>query len=29
MEAHARTVDLRLQKYFPGHNFDLGDPVDA
>jgi sulfopropanediol 3-dehydrogenase len=29
MEAHARTADLRMQKYFPGHNFDLGDPVDA
>ena len=29
MEAHARTADLRMEKYFPGHNFDLGDPVDA
>jgi len=29
MEAHARTADIRMQKYFPGHNFDLGDPVDA
>jgi sulfopropanediol 3-dehydrogenase len=29
MEAHARTADLRLQKYFPGQDFDLGDPVDA
>jgi len=29
MEAHARTADLRMQKYFPGHNFDLGDPVEG
>jgi sulfopropanediol 3-dehydrogenase len=29
MEAHARTADLRLQKYFAGHNFDLGIPVEA
>jgi sulfopropanediol 3-dehydrogenase len=29
MEAHARTADVRLQKYFPGQDFDLGDPVDA
>ena len=29
MEAHARTADIRMNKYFPGHNFDLGDPVDA
>jgi sulfopropanediol 3-dehydrogenase len=28
MEAHARTADARMRKYFPGHNFDLGDPVD-
>ncbi len=28
MEAHARTADARMQKYFAGHNFDLGDPVD-
>src|SRR6202012_4924309 len=28
MEEHARPADLRMQKYFPGHNFDLGDPVD-
>jgi sulfopropanediol 3-dehydrogenase len=29
MEAHARTADQRMRKYFPGHNFDLGDPIDA
>ncbi|MEM8776415.1 MAG: histidinol dehydrogenase, partial [Pseudomonadota bacterium] len=23
MEAHARAADVRLAKYFPGHNFDL------
>ena len=28
MEAHARTADDRLAKYFPRHNFDLGDPVE-
>lgn len=27
MEAHARTADDRMAKYFPGHNFDLGTPV--
>ena len=27
MEAHARTADDRLAKYFPGEKFDLGDPV--
>jgi sulfopropanediol 3-dehydrogenase len=27
MEAHARTADERMAKYFPGHNFDLGEPV--
>ena len=27
MEAHARTADDRLAKYFPGQPFDLGDPV--
>ncbi len=27
MEAHARTADVRMNKYFPGHNFDLGEPV--
>lgn len=29
MEAHARTADLRLAKWFPGHNLPLGDPVEA
>jgi sulfopropanediol 3-dehydrogenase len=29
MEAHARTADARMHKYFPGHNFDLGDPVEG
>ena len=28
MEAHARTADDRMAKYFPGHNFDLGSPVE-
>jgi sulfopropanediol 3-dehydrogenase len=28
MEAHARTADARMGKYFDGHNFDLGDPVE-
>ncbi len=27
MEAHARTADDRMAKYFPGHNFDLGNQV--
>ncbi|MEO7335763.1 MAG: histidinol dehydrogenase [Caldimonas sp.] len=27
MEAHARTADDRLAKYFPGQSFDLGAPV--
>ncbi|MEN9631517.1 MAG: Sulfopropanediol 3-dehydrogenase [Pseudomonadota bacterium] len=27
MEAHARTADDRLAKYYPGQPFDLGDPV--
>lgn len=27
MEAHARTADDRLAKYFPGKSFELGDPV--
>jgi sulfopropanediol 3-dehydrogenase len=27
MEAHARTADLRLARYRPGHNTDLGQPV--
>ena len=29
MEAHARTADDRLAKYFPGQTFDLGQPVSA
>ena len=29
MEAHARTADDRLAKYFPGERFDLGEPVSA
>lgn len=29
MEAHARTADARMAKYFPGHNFDLGEPVES
>ena len=29
MEAHARTADDRLAKYYPGEKFDLGDPVKA
>jgi sulfopropanediol 3-dehydrogenase len=27
MEAHARTADDRLAKYYPGERFDLGEPV--
>ena len=27
MEAHARTADDRLKKYYPGERFDRGDPV--
>lgn len=27
MEAHARTADDRLEKYFPGQNFNLGEAV--
>jgi sulfopropanediol 3-dehydrogenase len=27
MEAHARTADDRLAKYFPGQQFELGKPV--
>ncbi len=27
MEAHARTADLRLAKWYPGHNLPLGEPV--
>lgn len=29
MEAHARTADDRMRKYFPGHNADLGTPVEG
>src|SRR6185312_8003763 len=29
MEAHARTADDRLEKYFPGEPFDKGAPVKA
>ena len=29
MEAHARTSDVRLRKYFPGSNVDLGTPVEG
>jgi sulfopropanediol 3-dehydrogenase len=29
MEAHARTADDRLEKYFPGEPFDRGAPVRA
>jgi sulfopropanediol 3-dehydrogenase len=29
MEAHARTADDRLEKYFPKENFDLGRPVEV
>ncbi|MBV9590728.1 MAG: histidinol dehydrogenase [Hyphomicrobiales bacterium] len=29
MEAHARTSDDRMRKYFPRHNFDLGTPVES
>jgi sulfopropanediol 3-dehydrogenase len=29
MEAHARTADARMNKYFAGHNFDMGAPVDV
>jgi len=28
MEAHARTADDRLAKYFPGEKHDLGAPVE-
>ncbi len=27
MEGHARSADIRLQRYFPHENFDLGEPV--
>jgi sulfopropanediol 3-dehydrogenase len=29
MEAHARTADDRLAKYYPCHTFELGSPVDV
>lgn len=29
MEAHARTADDRLDKYFPAEKFDLGNPVEV
>jgi len=29
MEAHARTADDRLAKYFPGQSFERGEPVDV
>ena len=29
MEAHARTADARMRKYFTGHNFDMGPPVEV
>lgn len=29
MEAHARTADVRVAKYFPGDNADLGTPVES
>ena len=29
MEAHARTADARIAKYFPGDNADLGTPVES
>ena len=29
MEAHARTADDRLEKYFPNEKFDLGNPVEV
>jgi sulfopropanediol 3-dehydrogenase len=29
MEAHARTADDRLAKYFPDRNFDRGQPVEV
>jgi len=29
MEAHARTADDRLAKYFPDQSFDLGKPVEV
>jgi len=29
MEAHARTADDRLEKYFPDEKFDRGTPVEV
>ncbi len=29
MEAHARSADIRLARYFPGVNFDLGEAVES
>lgn len=29
MEAHARTADIRLEKYFPSENFETGTPVEV
>jgi sulfopropanediol 3-dehydrogenase len=29
MEAHARSADVRMAKYYPGHDFDLGRPVES
>jgi sulfopropanediol 3-dehydrogenase len=29
MEAHALTAETRMHKYFPGHNFDMGDPIEG
>jgi sulfopropanediol 3-dehydrogenase len=29
MEAHARTSDVRMDKYAPGHQIDLGTPVET
>ena len=29
MEAHARTSDIRMNKYAPGSNVDLGTPVET
>ena len=28
MEAHARTADVRLGKYYPKQKFDIGNPVE-
>jgi sulfopropanediol 3-dehydrogenase len=29
MEAHARTADVRLEKYFPSEKFETGRPVEV